>query len=74
MNKKADSFVALPYFARLVYYYAKRLDEAETRNERIRLANTVYSWAQAIMRAAEEIKVTVYREEGVYDHGSKKDV
>ena len=74
MNKKADSLVALPYFARLVYHYARQLDKAETCNERLWLANTVYSWAQAIMEAAEEIKDTVYREEGVYDHGSKKNV
>lgn len=74
MIKKADSLAALPYFARLVYHYAVRLDKAETRNERLWLANTVYSWASAVMKAADEIRSTVYREEGVYDHGSKKDV
>lgn len=74
MNKKADSLVALPYFARLIHYYAYQLNKAETRDERLWLTNKVYRWAQIIMKAAEEIKDTVYREEGVYDHGSKKNV
>lgn len=74
MDKKADSLVALPYFARLIYHYARRLEKAETRDERLWLANAVYSWAQAAMEAAEEIRSTVYREEGVFDHGAKKDV
>lgn len=72
MSKKVDSFDTLLYFTKLVYYYARQIDKAETSNDRIRRANAIYSGAQAIMRAAEEIRRTVYREEGVYDHGPKK--
>lgn len=64
-NKKAKSIDALPYFAAVVEYKAQQLDKAETREERLWIAESIVSWADATAKAAKEVKELVFNEEGV---------
>lgn len=64
-DKKAKSIDALPYFADVVGYKARQLNKAETREERLWIAHSIVSWAEATAQAANEVKDLVFKEEGV---------